>query len=245
MTFLTKLLFFFLLSFSTTLFAGWQDTINDLKKSIDKKSSSIPSISEETVAKALKQALDQSVRKSVAELGKSGGFLKDGSVKIPMPKSLRKLDKGLRKIGQAKLADKFIDTMNHAAEKAVTRTVDILIQAVKSLSLKDAILILKGEPDAATQFFKRKSTANLRRAIKPIVVQATSSVGLTHSYKKMMKKAGFLSKYVDKDSLDIDQYITNRAVDGIFVKIALEEKRIRSNPAARTTDLLKQVFENQ
>ncbi|MDH5766590.1 MAG: DUF4197 domain-containing protein [Gammaproteobacteria bacterium] len=226
--------------------AGWGDFVNDVKQTIKEKTGADTSsnLSDETIVKGLKQALNQGVDKSVRQLGKANGFLKDPQVKIPMPKSLKKVDKGLRKMGQEKVADKFISTMNHAAEKAVPGTVDILVGAVKAMTVKDAVNILKGDDDAATQYFKRTSTPKLRVAIKPVVQKSTSSVGLTDSYKKMISKAGFLSKYIDHDSLDIDQYITDRAIDGLFIKIALEEKRIRQDPVARTTDILKQVFGN-
>jgi hypothetical protein len=161
-----------------------------------------------------------------------------------MPKALKKVDKGLRKIGQQKVADEFISSMNNAAEEAVPGTVDILLQAVKAMTVKDAADILKGEEDAATQYFKRNSSPRLRVAIKPVVQKATNSVGVTEAYKTMIGKAGFMAKYIDKDSLDIDQYITDKAIDGLFIKIALEEKRIRKDPLARTTDILKQVFGN-
>ena len=199
-------------------------------------------MSQETIVKGLKEALNKGVEKSVAQLGKTGGFLKDPSVMIPMPSTLKKVDKGLRKIGQGKVADKFISTMNQAAEQAVPKTVDIFTQTLKGMTLKDAANILKGEPDAATQYFKNNSITGLREVIKPIVQKSTDSVGLTDTYKKMMSKAGFLAKYVDEDSLDVDQYITNKAIDGLFVKIALEERNIRKDPVARTSDILKQVF---
>lgn len=224
--------------------AGFKDYFNDLKQSIkgDAGKTSNSSLTEETIVAGLKQALNQGVEQSVKQLGKDNGFLGDASVKILMPKTLRKVEKGLRKVGQDEVADDFINTMNHAAEQAVPKTMDILVQAVKDMTLKDAINILNGEPDAATQYFKRTSSSHLSNAIKPIVQTATNSVGVTDSYKKMINKAGFLAKYVDKDSLDIDQYITDKTIDGLFTKIAVEEKRIREDPVARTTDLLKDVF---
>lgn len=159
-----------------------------------------------------------------------------------MPKTLKKVDKGLRKIGREKYADRFILTMNRAAEKAVPQTMTILLNAIKAMSLNDALAILNGEQDAATQYFRRSSSQQLRGAIKPLVTDATNAVGLTENYKKMISKAGFLASYIDQDSLDIDQYITDKTLDGLFIKIANEEKRIRSNPVARTTDLLREVF---
>ncbi|MDH5473326.1 MAG: DUF4197 domain-containing protein [Gammaproteobacteria bacterium] len=224
--------------------AGWRDYVNDIKETVKSKTTdnTTSSLSEDTIVQGLKQALNQGVKKSVQLLGKKNGFLNDPSVKIPVPDSLKTVDKGLRKIGQEKAADKFIITMNQAAEEAVPKTVDILVQAVQAMSLKDAVNILNGEEDAATQYFKHNSSSHLYTAIKPVVQNATSSVHLTDSYKTMISKAGFLAKYIDKDSLDIDQYITNKTIDGLFLKIALEEKRIRKDPLARTTDILKQVF---
>lgn len=224
--------------------AGWRDYFSDLKDTVKEKTavSKGSPLSDEIIVDGLKQALNQGIDTSVKQLGQKNGFLNDASIKIPMPGALNRLDRGLRTIGQGEVADKFINTMNHAAEEAVPGTVNVLLQAVKAMSLKDAIKILKGEEDAATQYFKNSSSSHLRVAIKPVVQKATNSVGLTDAYKTMMDKAGFLTRYIDKDSLDIDQYITNKTIDGLFTKIALEEKRIRKDPVARTTDILKQVF---
>ncbi|MFW2372742.1 MAG: DUF4197 domain-containing protein [Gammaproteobacteria bacterium] len=240
-----KYIFFILLIFlPQTSQAGWSDFVSDIKKTVKQKAgvSTTSTLSEDKIIAGLKQALNQGVEKSVKQLGTRNGFLKDASVKIPMPHTLKNLDRGLRIIGQNKLADKFINTMNHAAEKAVPETLDILVSAVKSMTLKDAVKILNGEDDAATQYFKRNSMSELRIVIKPIVHKATNKVGLTNAYKKMINKAGYLARYIDKDSLDIDQYVTNKTIDGLFMKIAVEEKRIRKDPVARTTDLLKDVF---
>ena len=223
--------------------AGWQDSLKDIKQTIKGNTATTPAaLSEDTIVSGLKQALNQGVEKSVQQLGQDNGFLGDATVKIPMPDTLRKVESGLRKVGQAKVADNFINTMNHAAEKALPLTTSILVDAVKNMTLKDALNILKGEPDAATQYFKRTSTPHLRTAIKPLVQSATSAAGVTDSYKKMISKAGFLAKYIDPNSLDIDQYITDKAIDGLFIKIAVEEKLIREDPVARTTDLLRTVF---
>lgn len=223
--------------------AGWQDFFSDVKQNIEEKSDkNSTSLSEKTIITGLKQALNQGIEQSIKQLGIKNGFLKDPSVKIPMPRSLRKVEKGLRKLGRDKVADKFIETMNHAAEQAIPKTTSILITAVKNMTVTDAIDILNGDNDAATQYFKRSSASHLHGAIKPIVERTTNSVGVTENYKKMIKKSGFLSKYIDKNSIDIDQYVTDKAIDGLFLKIAIEEKRIREDPIARTTDVLKNVF---
>ncbi|MBI3187925.1 MAG: DUF4197 domain-containing protein [Gammaproteobacteria bacterium] len=243
---MSKPLFMMLILFAVPPLAqaGLLDYLKDIKQSVTNEpaTGSKSILSEATIADGLKQALNQGVEKSVKQLGRENGFLGDASVRIPMPGTLGKVESGLRKIGQDKVADNFINTMNRAAEQAVPKTTDILIQAVKNMTLKDAMGILNGEPDAATQYFKRTSTPGLRTAIKPIVQSATSSAGVTDSYKKMIGKAGYLAKFVDPNSLDIDQYITDRAMDGLFLKIAVEEKRIREDPVARTTDVLRNVF---
>ena len=224
--------------------ADWKDTLKEVEQRVkdNKGKHNGRAYSNNEIAKGLKQALHQSIIRSVKQLGSKNGFLGDSTVKIPMPKSLKKIDKFLRKIGKAKVADEFIRTMNHAAEKAVSKTVVILVEAMKGLTLTGAVKILNGGQNAATDYFRRSSTESLRKQIKPVIHRVTDSVGLTARYKKLMKKSGSLSRYIDKDSLDIDSYITNKAIDGLFVKIALEEKRIRNNPAARTTKLLKGIF---
>jgi len=233
----------FLLSYSPSGNAGWDEWLNKLPDRVkDELPQADTGISQEKIAAGLKQALDQGVQLATQQLGKENGFLNDASVRIPMPKTLKKVDKGLRKIGREKYADRFILTMNRAAEKAVPQTMTILLNAIKAMSLNDALAILNGEQDAATQYFRRSSSQQLRGAIKPLVTDATNAVGLTENYKKMISKAGFLASYIDQDSLDIDQYITDKTLDGLFIKIANEEKRIRSNPVARTTDLLREVF---
>ena len=227
--------------------AGLGDFFDKLKDSVkqDEPATTASDSSggnQELIVSGLKQALNKGVDKAVTTLGKNDGFLQDASVKILMPDSLSKVERGLRKIGKDKYADQFITTMNRAAEKAVPKTTDILVSAVRQMTLQDAMGILKGEPDAATQYFKRTSAGHLQQAIKPIVSDATDSVGVTRSYKKMISKAGFLASYIDEDSLDIDQYVTDKAIDGLFVKIAEEEKLIRENPAERTTEILRSVF---
>lgn len=222
-----------------------ENLVKDLERGLsqNKPGSANPALTEQTIILGLKQALEQGVNKSIAKLGRINGFLGDKQVRIPMPKTLRDIDSGLRKIGQGKTADEFIQTMNRAAEKAVPGTVNILVNAVKSMTLVEAGNILRGKPDAATQYFRRKSINSLRSLIKPVVQKATNAVGLTRSYKEMINNAGFLAQFFDKDSLDIDQYITEKAIDGIFLKMADEEKRIRENPVARTTEIMKQVFQ--
>ncbi|NTV94112.1 MAG: DUF4197 domain-containing protein [Thiobacillus sp.] len=194
------------------------------------------------VVRGLKEALAKGAQGAVTKLGKEGGFMNNAAVKIPMPESLAKIDKTLRKLGQDKYADQFVATMNQAAEKAVPEAAGILADTIRDMTLEDAQGILKGPDDAATQYFRKKSEAKLMERFKPIVTQATDQAGVTSSYKKMVKKAGPLVSLLGAGSEDLDGYVTQKSLDGLFKMVAEEEKAIRANPVARTTDLLKKVF---
>ena len=205
-------------------------------------------LSQDQLISGLKEALTKGVQHAVTNLGRTDGFLKDSKVRIPMPESLGKVEKGLRAVGQSELADNFVNTMNRAAEQAVPEAAGVLGESVKQMTVADAKTILAGTNTAATDYFRRTASTNLHARFLPIVKKATEQVGVTSAYKQMTEKAnvgglgafsGFLGK---KEALDIDSYVTSKAMDGLFVKIADQEKLIRANPAARTSDLLQKVF---
>lgn len=208
-------------------------------------------LSEAQIASGLKQALSNGVQSAVGRLGTADGFLKDAAVRIAMPDSLRKVEKTLRSLKQDALADEFVTTMNRAAEKAVPEAAAVLGDSLRQMTLADAKGILLGTNNAATDYFRRTSTTNLQTRFLPIVKQATEQTGVTRLYKQMQEQvqggrfgafgnvgAGLLGL----EGFDLDAYVTAKSLDGLFVKIADEEKRIRESTAARTTDLLKQVF---
>lgn len=218
-----------------------------LKKSSTNAAPSAASLlTQDEVARGLKQALGKGVENAIALLGKPDGFLKDGSVKIPMPETLQKVERTLRTLRQDKLADEFVTTLNRAAEQAVPQAVEVLGDAVKQMTMADALAILKGTNQAATAYFRRTSETNLFQRFRPIVESATEKVGVTRAYKQMTDKAsvgGFsATSLLGADAGDLDGYVTRKALDGLFAKIGEEEQRIRENPIARTTDLLKKVF---
>jgi len=231
--------------------AGWLD---DLKKQWEKtQSTSAPAASspssaaaalltDEELVKGLKEALSKGTQSAIANLGKDGGYLNNLDVKIPMPEDLAKVEKLLRKLGQDKYADQFVATMNHAAEKAVPEAATLFADSLSKMTLADAKAILKGSDDAATQYFRKTSEASLKERFLPIVQGATDQAGVTSAYKKLMKKAGPTAELLGVGNTDLDTYVNDKAVDGLFKMIAAEEKRIRENPVARTTDLLKKVF---
>lgn len=199
-------------------------------------------LTDDNIVAGLKEALSVGTEKAIELLGKEGGYLDDAQVKIPLPNGLENIAKGLRTLGQDKLVDQFEETINRAAEKAIPETLSIFGNSIRQMSLEDAKGILEGSDTAATDYFKKKSSGKLSEAILPIVRDATEQTGVTSAYKRMIAKVGFLGDYVELDSLDLDQYVTERALEGLFIKLAEQEQLIRKDPVARTTDILKQVF---
>jgi hypothetical protein len=208
---------------------------------------SLAALSQDQMVGGLKEALDKGVQQAVATLGKTDGFLKDASVKIPMPENLQKVEKTLRMLRQDKLADEFVTTMNRAAEQAMPEAAAVLGDSVRQMSITDAKSIVTGTNNAATQYFRRTSETNLYTRFLPIVRGATEKAGVTSAYKRMTDKAaggfgGLGGNRLGVQAPDLDDYVTRKALDGLFLKIAEQEKLIRENPAARTTDLLQKVF---
>lgn len=212
---------------------------------------SVDTLSQEQMAGGLKEALGKGVQNAVRQLGHDGGFQTNLNVKIPMPEKLRTVDKTLRALKQDKLADDFVRSMNSAAEKAVPEAGAVFSDAIKQMSIADAKSILTGTNNAATQYFRRVTETNLFTRFRPVVTNATQQVGVTAYYKRMTAQAnrggslgGLLggTGLIKTEDLDLDNYVTGKALDGLFTMVAEEEKRIRENPVARTTDLLQKVF---
>lgn len=213
---------------------------------------SLNSLSQDQMVGGLKEALAKGVQNAVSQLGHTGGFLTNASVKIPMPENLRTVEKALRKVKQEKLADDFVRSMNSAAEKAVPEAATVFSDAIKQMTIADAKDILTGTNNAATQYFRRTTETNLFARFYPVVTNATQQVGVTAYYKQMLAQAsgggsglgGLLGStgLAKAEGLDVDKYVTTKALDGLFKMVAEEEKRIRDNPMARTTDLLQKVF---
>lgn len=229
--------------------AGWEDLLNSAVKTVTENKSTTQAASnllgESDVVAGLKEALANGVETAVKTLGKQGGFMGNSLVQIPLPSSLQLVEKTARSLGQGHYADNFIGTMNHAAEEAVPEAAELLGEAIRVMSVEDATKILNGPDDAATQYFRRVSGEQLAQRFKPIVEKATNEAGVTAAYKGLTANAGsMLGGFLNQDSLDVDTYVTDQALDGLFKYIAIEEKRIRENPLARSTDLLKKVFAN-
>ena len=159
-----------------------------------------------------------------------------------MPKPLQPVEKTLRLIGQGRVADDFIAAMNHAAEKAVPVAVDVFKDSIRQMTFRDAVDIVRGPDDAATQFFRRTSERRLTEKFLPIVRSFTEQVGVTAQYKAMMEQYGSIARLAGRDAVDIDEYVTQKALDGLFLLIADEERRIRRDPVARTSEILQKIF---
>lgn len=198
----------------------------------------------------IKEALAQGVDRSVRQLGRPDGFFRDQAVKILVPDRLRQIADLARKAGQGARVDAFEESMNRAAEKAVPSAAGILADAVRGMSVQDAVGIVRGGGTAATDYFKRSSSERLFASFRPIVAQQTASVGVTEKYKAFSDRAGggALGALLGgggregRSALDLDDYVTNKSIDGLFHVIGGQEQAIRSNPASRNTDLLRRVF---
>ena len=201
----------------------------------------LDAISTGDASAGVKEALAKGADYAVASLGKSGGFLGNSKVKIPLPGYLQKAESGLRMFGLGKQADQLVETMNHAAENAVAEAKPILSDSIKKMSVQDAKGILTGGDDSVTQYFKRTSTEQLTAKFMPIVKAATSKLQLADQYNAFAGKAASAG-LVDAKDADIDSYVTQKAMDGLFLMIAEEEKKLRSNPVAAGSALLKKVF---
>jgi hypothetical protein len=203
--------------------------------------SGLEAITSSEAASGLKAALSQSVEKAVAQLGATGGFLNNPKVSIPLPPAFEKADKALRMVGMGGDADALKQTMNHAAEQAMTTATPVLRKALRNMTLSDAKGILTGGDDAATSYFRRASSDELKTTFKPIVARATSRVKLATLYDQYAGKVAALGLMSSTDA-NMDDYVTAKALDGLFVVMADEERAIRKNPLGQASSLIKKVF---
>jgi hypothetical protein len=201
----------------------------------------LDAISTGDASSGVKEALVKGADFAVSSLGKDNGFLGNSKVKIPLPESLHTAEKAMRTFGMGKQADELIETMNHAAENAVAQAKPILMDSIKKISVNDAKGILTGGDDGVTQYFKRTSTEPLTQKFMPIVKASVKKVQLAERYNQFAGKAASLG-LIDKKDADIDSYVTQKAMDGLFAMIAEQEKSLRSNPLGAGSSLLKKVF---
>lgn len=197
-------------------------------------------LGEADIAAGLREALATGAGRAVRRVGVADGFWANPVVRIPLPESLKKVERALRALGQGATVDEFHLSLNRAAEAAVPEALPIFTNAIKGMTLADARQILDGSPTAATEYFRARTLPALATRFKPIVTRATDSVGATRKYKDLSLKVG---KYATSfEAQDLDAYVTDRALAGLFRTLGDEEMKIRQDPAARTSELLRKVF---
>ncbi len=201
----------------------------------------IESITASESVTALKTALNQGTTHAIKSLGVTDGFLKNPKVKIPLPPTLQKAESTMRLLGMGDDADALVVTMNRAAEAAVPEAKTLLVTAVKQMSLSDARQILTGGDDAATQYFRKVSYDKLEQKFLPIVKQRTDQVALSQQYNQFVGQAAQYG-LVDSKDANVEGYVTRKALDGLFVMIAAEERAIRKDPLGQSSQILEKVF---
>jgi len=212
-----------------------------LKKTTDKITTITKTNSSIDIAAGLKEALNKGITEQVSKLTATDGFYRNEAVKILMPEELAKVDKTLRKMGMSKLADEGILTLNRAAEDAVKEATPIFVSSIKNITITDAKSILLGKENAATVYLQSATTTPLYAKFSPVVQKSIGKVGADVIWATIIKKYNSIP-FVSKVNPDITDYVTNKALDGVFKMITLEEKNIRTNLNARTSDVLKKVF---
>jgi len=198
-------------------------------------------LSDAKIGSGLKEALKIGTENAVGLTGKTDGYFLNQAIKILMPEKLRTLEKGLRVVGYGPQVDEFVLSMNRAAERAAPAAKDIFWNAIGEMTFEDVRKIWSGHETAATDYFKGKTTDKLTATFRPVVDRAMNEVGVTRQYKELVGKYESIP-FVKKETFDIDGYVVTKALDGLFHVVGEEERKIRTNPQARVTDLLKEVF---
>jgi hypothetical protein len=223
---------------------GLKAKLNDLGKpaaSNPGAGSGLAQFSTQEQVESLRQALTQGAQTSVSTLARKDGFLGNDKVRIPLPENLQKADKTLRRFRMGKYPDELITAMNRAAEAAVPEAKTLLVGAIRNMTVADAKGILTGSDDAATRYFRKNTEASLTSRFTPIVGNAMKKVKLAEAYDRFAGK-GAKFGLVDKRDAQLKDYVTRRAMDGLFLMMAEQEKNIRKNPLQATGDLAKKIF---
>lgn len=212
-------------------------TINDANEILG--TSSQPTTAE--VADGLKEALVNGISKGADLVSKTDGYFGNPEIKIPFPPDVKKVEDRLRQVGLGDQVDRFVMTLNRGAEEAAKEAKPIFVSAIRSMTIQDAWGILRGEDDAATQYLMRTTSPQLKEKFLPVIQRSLNTVNATKYYSDLVNTYNKIP-LVEKVNPDLDAYATDKAIEGLFLMIAKEEKNIRENPAARTTELLRKVF---
>lgn len=233
---------------TTPSHAGWGDFVSDVTNagkqllSNEVVNSGSSELSTDTIIAGLKEALDVGARYAIDNAGKADGYLTNELIRIAMPPELQQASDLMRQFGLNQLADDFETSMNRAAEKAAPQATEIIVNAINNMTIEDATNILNGPENAATEYFKKNTSEQLSNLFKPTIESSLNQVGTTKYYNDLTAQIADIPFVGQSINMDLPDYVTGEALNGLFSMIAVEEKKIRENPAARTTDLLKQVF---
>jgi len=243
------------LTITATAFAGFGDLLKKVEESgkqlIEQESSTSSTtdsaansnLDYDTVIAGLKEALEVGSRQAIETVSQKDGYFSNAQIKIPLPDQLQQASGLLRKFGLGSQVDQFELSMNRAAEQAAPEATEILVSAIKDMSIDDARTILNGSDNAATEYFREKTSTRLTELFRPSVKTSMDQVGVTKYYGELTQEAAQVPMVGDlAQNYNLEDYVTQGALDGLFTMLAAEEKKIRENPVARTTDLLKQVF---
>ncbi len=239
---IVTLLLLGLVSFSPTSAYG---QLTDILKGLDEigieKAVTGEELSESKIIQGLKEALTIGTGNAVSNVSQIDGYLKNPNIHIPLPEDVQKVEKILRGVGYGPKVDAFELSMNRAAERAAPEAKSLFVDAIKEMTISDARKILEGRDNEATLYFEDKTRSPLYALFEPIVHKAMSEVGVTRSYQELDEKLSTIP-FADSLSFDLDEYVTNKGLDGLFFMVAEEERKIRQDPVARVTDILKEVF---
>jgi hypothetical protein len=222
-------------------------TVTDLQRTMDGVLAGTGGpLSREEVASGLKQALEVGITKGSNQASQTDGYYKNSLIRIPFPPDVKRVENTLRQVGLGNEVDRFVMTLNRGAEDAAKSAVPIFVSAIKQMTIQDAWGILKGDKDAATQYLVRTTSTQLQGAFMPVIQKSLEKTNATRHYTDLVNQYNQIPM-VQKVNPNLDEYATQKAMDGLFLLIAQEEANIRENPIARTTELLKRVFakENQ
>ena len=218
--------------------------LNDVGKVLDDMTGQSGALSNKQIGDGLKEALVQGITKGAGQVSKTDGYFKNPKIKIPWPADVKKVENTLRDIGLGGEVDKVVLNLNRAAEDAAKKAKPIFIGAIKQLTFQDVMGILKGNDNAATNFLRRTTSTQLGKEFSPVIQTSLDKMDATKHWGSAINKYNKVP-FVKKVNPDLNGYVTEKAMDGLFTMIEKEEKKIRKDPVARTTDLLKKVFKLQ
>ena len=218
-----------------------QIDLEQLLKGLPQTPSSGGAIGDVKIGQALKEALRVGTEKAVQLTGRPDGYYLNDAIKILLPENLKTVESGLRMVGYGAEVDALVVGMNRAAERAAPAAKTIFWNAIGEMTIDDARRILNGADTAATEYFRDKTTRPLTAAFRPVVERSMNEVGVTRQYKQVLAQAKALP-FLNIDDYDIDRYVVGKALTGLFHVVGEEERKIRKDPAARVTDLLREVF---